>query len=57
MGYVGWIGGKLGVEEEETRTFESQIVTDLRSLGAIFYCKTSLPQTLLVSVDCPVKSI
>ncbi|KAL4732182.1 hypothetical protein ACLX1H_001190 [Fusarium chlamydosporum] len=47
MGYVGWIGGNLGVSEENTHKVESQIVTELLSLGAVLYCKTSLPQTLL----------
>lgn len=47
MGYVGWIGGNLGVPEEKTHKVESQIVTELLSLGAVLYCKTSLPQTLL----------
>ncbi|KAI0541303.1 amidase signature domain-containing protein [Xylaria digitata] len=42
MGYVGWIGSNLGV-----RQVESQITTDLISLGVVLYCKTSLPQTLL----------
>ncbi|KAI1046745.1 hypothetical protein LB505_006769, partial [Fusarium chuoi] len=47
MGYVGWIGGNLGIEPDKTYTVESQIVTELLSLGAVLYCKTSLPQTLL----------
>lgn len=37
MGYIGWLG-KSRPEKE------SQIVTDLRSLGAIIYVKTSVPQ-------------
>ncbi|KAM0123492.1 hypothetical protein ACHAP3_011088 [Botrytis cinerea] len=37
LGYVGWLG-KSQPEKE------SQIVTDLRSLGAIIYVKTSVPQ-------------
>lgn len=49
MGYVGWIDtfeghkntGKLG-------KVNSLLVDELYSLGAVFYCKTSLPQTLLV---------
>lgn len=49
MGYVGWIGGNLGIEEEQTHLVESQVVTELLSLGAVLYCKSSLPQTLLVS--------
>ncbi|KAF5243793.1 hypothetical protein FANTH_7987 [Fusarium anthophilum] len=47
MGYVGWIDGNLGVDPDKTHTVESQIVTELLSLGAVLYCKTSLPQTLL----------
>ncbi|QPC71343.1 hypothetical protein HYE68_002095 [Fusarium pseudograminearum] len=48
MGYVGWIGGNLGVSDpDKTHKVESQIVTELLSLGAVLYCKTSLPQTLL----------
>ncbi|KAM0306261.1 hypothetical protein HYE67_002275 [Fusarium culmorum] len=48
MGYVGWIGGNLGVSDPgKTHKVESQIVTELLSLGAVLYCKTSLPQTLL----------
>ena len=49
MGYVGWIGENLGVSPEQTHRTESQVVTELVSLGAVLYCKTSLPQTLLVS--------
>ncbi|KAF0642416.1 hypothetical protein FPSE5266_05311 [Fusarium pseudograminearum] len=48
MGYVGWIGGNLGVSDpDKIHKVESQIVTELLSLGAVLYCKTSLPQTLL----------
>jgi amidase len=47
MGYIGWIGGQLGVEPSKTHQVESQIVTDLLSAGAILYCKTAVPQTLL----------
>ncbi|KLP12679.1 putative general amidase [Fusarium fujikuroi] len=47
MGYVGWIGGNLGIDSDKTYTVESHIVTELLSLGAVLYCKTSLPQTLL----------
>ncbi|KAB8293877.1 hypothetical protein EYC80_009356 [Monilinia laxa] len=48
MGYVGWIGtfeGKKGTGKE--RVFESEMVKELRSLGAILFCKTSVPQTLM----------
>ncbi|OAQ65418.1 general amidase [Pochonia chlamydosporia 170] len=48
MGYVGWIGSNLGVTHpSQVHKLESQIVTELLSLGAVLYCKTSLPQTLL----------
>ncbi|KAF7919378.1 uncharacterized protein EAE97_011710 [Botrytis byssoidea] len=48
MGYVGWIGtfeGKKGTGKE--RVFESEMVKELRSLGAIMFCKTTVPQTLM----------
>lgn len=49
MGYVGWIGSNLGIEDpSQTHRVESQIVSELLSLGAVVYCKTSLPQTLLI---------
>lgn len=48
MGYVGWIGGNLGVPADKTHCTESQSVTELLALGAVLYCKTSVPQTLLV---------
>jgi amidase len=48
MGYVGWIGSNLGISEpKQIHKVESQIVTELLSLGAVLFCKTSLPQTLL----------
>jgi amidase len=47
MGYVGWIEGNLGIPKNKTHKVESQIVTELLSLGAVLYCKTSVPQTLL----------
>ncbi|PNS14978.1 hypothetical protein CAC42_2207 [Sphaceloma murrayae] len=48
MGYVGWIGtfqGERGTGKE--RTFESEMVTSFRALGAVLYCKTSVPHTLM----------
>ncbi|CAI6022386.1 unnamed protein product [Clonostachys chloroleuca] len=48
MGYMGWIGtfqGKQGSGLE--KQFESEIITKLRDLGAVLYCKTSVPQTLM----------
>ncbi|RKK80144.1 Acetamidase [Fusarium oxysporum] len=48
MGYVGWIGSNLGISDpKDDHKVESQIVTELLSLGAVLFCKTSLPQTLL----------
>lgn len=48
MGYVGHIGGNLGIRDPaEKHKTSSQITKDLPSLGAVIYCKTSLPQTLL----------
>ncbi|KAF1972622.1 amidase [Bimuria novae-zelandiae CBS 107.79] len=48
MGYVGWIGtfeGKTGTGKEKVH--ESEMVRELRSLGAVLYCKTSVPHTLM----------
>jgi amidase len=48
MGYVGWIGtfeGKTGTSKEFV--FESEMVRELRNLGCILYCKTSVPHTLM----------
>lgn len=48
MGYVGWIGtfeGKTGTGKE--RNFESELARELRASGAVFYCKTSVPHTLM----------
>ena len=48
MGYVGWIGtfeGRQGTGRE--RTFESEMVRELRALGAILFCKSSTPHTLM----------
>ncbi|KHN96905.1 general amidase [Metarhizium album ARSEF 1941] len=48
MGYVGWIDSNLGITDpSQIHKLESQIVTELLSLGAVLYCKTSVPQTLL----------
>ncbi|KAI8630724.1 amidase signature domain-containing protein [Xylariaceae sp. FL1651] len=48
MGYVGWIGSNLGIRDpKQAHHVESQITTELLSLGAVLYCKTSVPQTLL----------
>lgn len=48
MGYVGRIDtfeGKKGTNKE--RDFESEMVKELRSLGATLYVKTSVPHTLM----------
>ncbi|KAF2025582.1 amidase [Setomelanomma holmii] len=48
MGYVGWIGtfeGKKGTGKE--KVYESEMVTTLRNAGAVLYCKTSVPHTLM----------
>lgn len=48
MGYVGWIGtfeGQRG--DRRTRTFESELVRELQNLGAVLFCKTSVPATLM----------
>jgi amidase len=48
MGYIGWIGtfeGKKGTGKE--KVFESEMVKELRELGAVLYVKTSVPHTLM----------
>lgn len=48
MGYVGWIGtfeGLKGTGKE--KVFESELVREVRALGAVPFCKTSLPHTLM----------
>ncbi|KAL2069449.1 hypothetical protein VTL71DRAFT_14128 [Oculimacula yallundae] len=48
MGYIGWIDtfeGKKGTGKE--KVYESEMVRELRDLGAILYCKTSVPHTLM----------
>lgn len=48
MGYVGWIGTFQGVRGTgKERTFESEMVRELRALGAVLYVKTSVPHTLM----------
>lgn len=48
MGYVGWIGTFQGVRGSgKEKSFESLMVEELRGLGAILYCKTSVPMTLM----------
>ncbi|KIW57597.1 hypothetical protein PV05_06136 [Exophiala xenobiotica] len=48
MGYVGWIDTFEGVPDDpRKKTFESEMVKELRALGAVLYCKTSVPHTLM----------
>lgn len=48
MGYVGWIGTFQGKPYEPHHAeFESELVRELRQLGAILYVKTSVPHTLM----------
>ncbi|KAI4099500.1 MAG: hypothetical protein LQ339_005927 [Xanthoria mediterranea] len=49
MGYVGWIGTYEGSRDPaKVHRVNSQVVEELLSLGAVLFCKTSLPQTLLL---------
>ncbi|KAH8898409.1 amidase [Thozetella sp. PMI_491] len=48
MGYVGWIGtfeGEKGTGKEMKT--ESELVKEIRMLGAVPFCKTSLPHTVM----------
>lgn len=48
MGYVGWIGTFQGkTYEAHHAQFESELVRELRQLGAVLYVKTSVPHTLM----------
>ncbi|KAJ5923244.1 hypothetical protein N7454_008489 [Penicillium verhagenii] len=48
MGYVGWINTFQGKSNDPRRTVEeSELTRELRSLGAVLYCKTSVPATLM----------
>ena len=48
MGYIGWINTFEGhSDSKRVHKVESQVVSELLSLGTIVYCKTSLPQTLM----------
>ncbi|EEP76249.1 hypothetical protein UREG_01098 [Uncinocarpus reesii 1704] len=49
MGYVGWIGTFQGIKNDSRRgVFESELVKELRALGAILHCKTAVPATLMI---------
>ncbi|KAK2761812.1 Acetamidase [Arachnomyces sp. PD_36] len=48
MGYLGWIGTFQGNKADPRKgVFESELVRELRALGAVLYCKTSVPTTLM----------
>lgn len=49
MGYVGWIGTFQGDASRaaKARVFESEMVRELRASGAILFCKTAVPHTLM----------
>lgn len=48
MGYVGWINTFQGQQNDlRSGQKESELVRELRNLGAILYCKTSVPATLM----------
>ena len=48
IGYVGWIGTFEGKADDSRKgTYESEMVRELRALGAVLYCKTSVPYTLM----------
>lgn len=48
MGYVGWIDAFEGhADDARLHNTQSQVVDELLMQGAIIYCKTSLPQTLM----------
>ncbi len=48
MGYVGWIDTYEGhLDPKKVHNVESQAVSELYLHGAVIYCKTSLPQTLM----------
>lgn len=49
MGYVGWIGTFMGKRNTgKEKVYESEMVKELRALGAVLYCKTSVPHSLMV---------
>ncbi|KAJ5278838.1 hypothetical protein N7478_004210 [Penicillium angulare] len=48
MGYIGWIGTFEGQRDDPRyKSEESELTRELRSLGAVLYCKTSVPATLM----------
>ena len=48
MGYTGWIGTFQGKKDTGLeKRFESEMVKALSASGAVFYCKTSVPHSLM----------
>ncbi|PYH40789.1 putative general amidase GmdA [Aspergillus saccharolyticus JOP 1030-1] len=49
LGYIGWINTHEGQTRlpPETRIDESELVRELRNLGAVLFCKTSVATTLM----------
>lgn len=48
MGYLGWISTFEGQRDDPRyKSEESELTRELRSLGAVLYCKTSVPATLM----------
>lgn len=48
MGYLGWIGTFQGDKDDPRKgVFESELVREFRALGAVLYCKTSVPTSLM----------
>ena len=48
MGYVGWIDTFEGIKDSpKKKTFESEMIRELRKTGAVLYVKTSVPHTLM----------
>jgi amidase len=48
MGFIGWINTYEGDSDpQKVHNIESQVVSELLQQGAVVYCKTSLPQTLM----------
>ena len=48
MGYLGWVGTFRGKKDDPRHlTLESEIVKQLRAMGAVLYVKTSVPMTLM----------
>ena len=48
MGYVGWLGTFEGKKDDsKSKKYESEMVRELRALGAVLYCKSSVPHTLM----------